>query len=216
MEKQSLIRHLARIGHQLLVLAIVAALALGATGCETARDYSLTRKLWSAGADFEGPVHHPAADPEVRLFEATAPPDILVQYSERKDNAPRSQRRAYFLLANQPLVDAGRKPRFVSPETATTLQPIPLRAATDAATNHPPTNALYATLAAGEPRLTLHGDAWEPGPYALPHYSSASATPTRVALTPLAVAGDVIMVGIAAGIIGAILWVSSGAPTGCR
>ena len=205
------------------VVASVLTIGLAAmtTGCETARDYSLTRKLWSPDADFEGRVHHPASDAEVKIFESTNPPDLLIQYNETKDNWKTTQRRAFFLLENQNRTGANRKPRFVSPDTAAKLSPIPLRTAAESPASPSEPVPLYAVLNATQNQLTLHGEHWDRGPYSLPQYSTSyGTTTTRVALTPLAVTGDVVMVGLAAGFVGGILWLaaksSHGLDVSCR
>ncbi len=47
----------------------------------------------------------------------------------------------------------------------------------------------------------------------LPVYPETSGTLTRVVLTPLAVAGDTVMVGAVAAVVGCVLWLEGGAPT---
>ncbi len=205
----------AKLGNQFIATALAVILLIGTTGCETARDFSLTRKLWSPEADFEGSEYHPAANSGVQLYESVNPPDILVQYNEAKDNSKTVTRRAYFLLENRSRTDTNRKPRFVSSDSAENLLPIPLLAAAEPVTATPP--QLYAVIRSNDNQLTLHGEHWDEGPYTLPHYSTSHPTTSRVVLTPFAVAGDVVMVGLAAGFVGAILWISAGAPMGnCR
>lgn len=217
MQRNSAADPAARICHQFIASLLVVTMAVMTGGCETARDYSLTRKLWSPDVDFDGPAHHPAANSDVQLFESTNPPDILVQYNEAQDNEKHTKRRAYFLLENQNRTGANRKPRFVSPDTAASLPTIPLRNAADPPASSSPPAPLYAVIRPNENRLTLHGEHWDQGPYTLPHYSTSRTTTARVAITPLALAGDVVMVGLAAGFVGAMLWISAGAPTGnCR
>jgi len=47
----------------------------------------------------------------------------------------------------------------------------------------------------------------------LPVYVETSGTPIRIVLTPFAVAGDTVMVGVVAAFVGFVLWVQCGAPT---
>jgi hypothetical protein len=47
----------------------------------------------------------------------------------------------------------------------------------------------------------------------LPVYVETSGTPTRVVFTPFAVAGDTVMVGAVAAVVGFLLWAQIGAPT---
>jgi len=46
-----------------------------------------------------------------------------------------------------------------------------------------------------------------------PVYTETSGTPTRIVLTPFAVAGDTVMVGAVAAVVGFLLWAQIGAPT---
>jgi hypothetical protein len=47
----------------------------------------------------------------------------------------------------------------------------------------------------------------------LPVYVEISGTPTRVVLTPFAMAGDTVMVGAAVAVVGFLSWAQIGAPT---
>jgi hypothetical protein len=47
----------------------------------------------------------------------------------------------------------------------------------------------------------------------LPVYVETSGTSIRIILTPFAVAGDSVMVGAVAAVIGFLLWAQIGAPT---
>jgi hypothetical protein len=47
----------------------------------------------------------------------------------------------------------------------------------------------------------------------LPVYAETSGTATRIVLTPFAVAGDTVMVGAVAAVVGFLMWAQIGAPT---
>ena len=47
----------------------------------------------------------------------------------------------------------------------------------------------------------------------LPVYIETSGTPIRIVLTPFAVAGDTVMVGAVAAVVGFLMWAQIGAPT---
>ncbi|MBI3879074.1 MAG: hypothetical protein HY301_03305 [Verrucomicrobia bacterium] len=186
--------------------AAVLALALGwlGTGCETARDVSLTHRLWS-GSDLESECF-PAANGRLLVHHSPAHDDFLVQYDEAKDRSTRVQPRSYFLRENADRLAARRKPNFVSKRSATDLTPVPVLAEPPATL---PTGG-YVLLAPDRAHFTMRVTGWPAGPYALPGYQVSDGTPARVALTPVAVAGDVVMVGLVAAIIGAWLWATSG------
>ena len=194
---------------QLISLTLAVSVTLVTTGCETARDYSLTRKLWSDGADLEGPYHRPAQQPNVQLFQTKTGDDLLVQYDELKDGRGTPTRRTYLLLENNSRTSAHQKPNFTAPTRIDELTAIPIRISA-APTAEPAT--LYAVIDEQRAQFTLHGEQWDRCPYSLPKYSTDHTPVARVALTPLALAGDVVMVGLAAGIVGAVLWVSAGGP----
>jgi len=48
--------------------------------------------------------------------------------------------------------------------------------------------------------------------YDFPVYPETCGTPTRIALTPFAVAGDTVMVGLVSAVVGFLLWVQMGGP----
>ena len=88
-----------------LVLSVLVS------GCETARDYSVTHKVWSyeEWRHFAGP----APEPHLALFETANRNDILVQYDEMSDTSGRIRRRAYLLYPNLERIQEKRRPEFV-------------------------------------------------------------------------------------------------------
>ena len=62
----------------------------------------------------------------------------------------------------------------------------------------------YALLGEGGGNFTLYRPGMGPTTHYLPSYRESSAALLRVALTPLAVSGDVVMVGCVAGIVAVV------------
>jgi hypothetical protein len=93
------------------------------------------------------------------------------------------------------------------------MKPIAVLPAQVAVTNLPPGPAAYAIVTKEERGFTLYRPPQPAATFDLPVYAETSGTPTRIALTPFAVAGDTVMVGVLAAGVGFLLWVQSGAPT---
>ena len=60
--------------------------------------------------------------------------------------------------------------------------------------------------------FVLHQPATAEQSFQLPVYVESAGTLPRVALTPFAVVGDTVMVGVAASVVGFVLWAQSGGP----
>jgi hypothetical protein len=93
------------------------------------------------------------------------------------------------------------------------MKPIATLPTQVAVTNLPPGLAAYAVLTKEGRGFTLCRPPQAAATYDLPVYAETSGTPTRIVLTPFAVAGDTVMVGAVAAVVGFFLWVQSGAPT---
>ncbi|MDB6122702.1 MAG: hypothetical protein JWQ71_1695 [Pedosphaera sp.] len=194
-------------GHWCLLIGLLPFIA----GCECARDYSLTGKLW------ENPqlINHrgPARDPHLKVFAGLDGKDVLVQYDEEQEKNTAIKRRAFFLLANRERVWAGKQPRFVSPQTADKLQAIPLYQGTNVIRTNAALQVAFLPEARQLRVITSEG---ELGTFGLPVYVDWHSTRNRVLLTPLAVTGDAIIVGSIVGIIGAYCMASSYAHGNCH
>ena len=189
-----------------MLSVILAALLAGmAGGCQTAKDCSLTYKLW--GNDRLRSFCEPAPEPNLALFDAESRQDVLVAYDSLSDQCDDIQRRAYFLEANRAIIAARKKPHFVPPNRAAGMKVIPVIGGPESVmTNAPGPFASFATT--NKSAFRLHRQGYPPEVCELPVYDDHSATFTRVALTPFAVAGDVVMVGVVAACIGAVMFVS--------
>ena len=198
----------ARHWHQ---FGIVAVFVLLLTGCRTVEKYSLTYRVWD-NEDWRK-FSEPAPSPNLALFEAANHADVLVQHDAFSEKHSKIERHAYYLRPNQPRTDAGTKPELVKPSVAHGMKPIPVLPTQGALTNQPPELPAYAVVTKEGRGFTLYRPMEPVSAFDLPVYVETSGTPTRIALTPFAVAGDTVMVGVVAAVVGFLLWAQIGAPT---
>ncbi len=194
-----------------LQLRLVAVLVLPLTGCTTVEDYSLTYRVWDT--DEWRKFSEPAPNPNLALFETTNHGDVLVQYDAFSEKRSTVKRLAYYLPPNQARTDPGTKPKLVNPSVADGMRPIPVLPAQAGLTHQAPEPSAYAVVTKEGRGFTLYWPTESASAFDLPVYAEASGTPTRVMLTPFAVAGDIVVVGTAATVVGFILWAQIGAPT---
>jgi len=192
------------------VAILLTGLALGLTGCETVQEYSLTYRLWD-NSDLKK-WNEPAVNPNLALFEDTNRADVLVCYDALSEKRSAVRAQAYYLKSNQARIAAKKKPKFVVPSAAGGLKSIPVLSAAETSKNLLPRPSAYAITTAGGRGFTLYKTNTASGPFALPVYVEASCAPARVVLTPLAMAGDTVMVGVVGSVAGFFWWMSSGAP----
>ena len=182
------------------------------TGCETAKKYSLTYRLWDS-ADMRR-FNEPASNPQLELSQSSKTNVVLVQYDEVRESNEAVKRRAYFLFRDEQKIKAGRKPTFISPEKVTGLKPVPLVYGDLLSTNVPAMGGNYATTSTNSHRFTLQLDGHGKGPYELPVYERKSGQVQRTVLTPFALAGDVVMVGFVAAFVALVTLCAGGASFG--
>jgi hypothetical protein len=198
----------ARLWHQ---FGLVAVFVLLLTGCTAVEKYSLTYRVWDN--DDWRKSSEPAPNPNLALFEATNHADVLVQYDAFSEKHSTVERHAYYLHPSQARTDAGTKPELVKPSVADGMKPIPVLPAQGALTNQPPDLPAYAVVTKEGRRFTLYRPMEPESAFDLPVYAETSGTPTRIVLTPFAVAGDTVMVGAAVAVVCFFLWAQIGAPT---
>ena len=133
--------------------------------------------------------------------------DVLVQYDEVREQDRRTQRRAFFANANRPRIESGLKPRFVSTNAAAGLEPIPILRAESG--QPVPPDGLCVVMAADRQAFTLHSDGQAAASVTLPTYGTTGGV-KKAFLTPLAVTGDTLVVGVTAGVMVAWAWAQSG------
>ena len=186
------------LARPLLSSLLAASLMAAGAGCESVREHSLTVRLWE-----DESLRHPsmsAQEPNLALFRSPAGGDVLVIYDELREGADRTVRRAYFLDANLQRVKQRTKPVFVSADQADTMTPVPVI--------HPgamPPAPPYAVFRTNVCLFTLRLETGERGPYALPVYEAGSAQVARATLTPFALVGDLVVVGVGVGAIGGFI-----------
>jgi len=180
---------------------MAACLLLTQTGCECARDYSLTYKLWN-NSELRN-YYEPASEPRLQLFHEPASGDVLAVYDEAHETRSAIHRRAYFVNRNRLRIDSRRKPHFVNPDRASSLTLISPATLIPVSTGGG--SDLQAVVSTNGQQFTLNGD-FGGHTYQLPVYPDQSGVAGRVLLSPFAVAGDVVMVGIVAGVVAAYMY----------
>jgi hypothetical protein len=162
-------------------------------GCQSARDVSLTGRLWQ-----ERDYVVPAPSPHLALLRTAQ--GILVQYDASFERNGDLRRQAYYLEPNVQRIAAGQKPVFTEASKAGALNLISIF-------SQPPTNGpqpeLYAVCTSNQCQFTVYRPGEAFGPCDLPVYKDQQETATQLALTPLAVTGDASIVAAIAG----YLWV---------
>ena len=150
----------------------------------------VTKALWQSG-DLEA-WKQPDANSNLRLFAAKQPGDILVVYNEYNERSGATRTRAYWLIQNQKILKDGHAPHFVKPENAAGCATIPVFLASTNEIDLPPA---FALLAANSRSFTLHSPDGAVGSYDLPYYNDGKGKYEKFALTPLATAADITIVG---------------------
>ena len=169
---------------------------------------SLTSKLWHSPAFCN--FNEPAAKPDLKLFQHEGPADVLVQYNEVREKDGSVRRRTFFLNRNIERLQAGRKPQFVHATTVAGLKPVPVLAR---GSGQPaPATGLHATVSEDWQTFTLHANGQVLDTFRLPTYETPGGKVQKTLLTPLTVTGDVVIVGLYAAAVAAVLWVQSGGP----
>lgn len=180
---------------------LVALLLPGVSGC-------LTSGLWSD--DFSNSdLHWGSTNEPPRLYQTKDGKDVIVCYVERRSSDSATADRAYLLFANQRQVEAGHKPGFIKPARANGLKPVPFISG-EVSQADPNDESLRAVGQHEGNRFTLVSKGHELGSFGLPQYSGINNRAAQIFLTPLAVTGDVVIVGLAVGsVFGVILLVNS-------
>jgi hypothetical protein len=165
-------------------LALMPLLLLSQTAC-------LTPRLWNEA--HEKSFREPASDPRLIISQSTPHNDFLVQYDEHSERNEAIVRRAFFLKANRAKLERSAKPAFVNPALAQTLPTIPI------ATPDAPAGPVPRAIAENQGRrFTVLDHTGAIGPVDLPVYpermTNIGRDLARVALTPFALAADIIIV----------------------
>jgi len=163
-----------------------------------------TKALWDT-ADLEA-VKEPAANLNLRLFDAKRNEDLLVVYDEYSERNDGVRTRAYWLNQNQARVDLRRVPHFTSPGLMRDLSPVPVFYAAPGETNW--TFALYAVVETNRQSFTLYSNNGKTSRHDLPTYNDGWGRVEKIALFPVAVTADATIV---AGFVG-YMYLQGGGP----
>jgi hypothetical protein len=134
----------------------------------------------------------PATSPNLRLFAAKQPDDILVVYDEYSERSGATHTRAYWLNQNQKRIDERHAPHFVDANNSLGCTAVPVVLAS---TNQIAFPLPYAVVATNGQFFTLHLNNGTIEPHDLPCYNDHKGKIEKFALTPLATAADVTIVG---------------------
>ena len=162
------------------------------TGCGTP---GVSGHLWSANwATFS----EPAPEPHLAVMKQSARGDFLVEYDELPASADKTIRRSYLLLANDSKVESGRKPAFEKQPASQEGDRFPVYQQSEEMGLHL-TNS-YVRFKPYTRSLEIIDGGGSLGQHSLPVYQVTSGVPTKVLLTPFAVAADLTVVGFFVGV----------------
>jgi len=176
-------------------LALLLPLLASAGGCAT-------RVLWSG--DALNKWNAPARQPNLCLYQARGQDDFLIVYNELSERRDVIRPRAYFLRRNQGRIDHNQPPEFIDPTNAIGLKAVPIFFQTNAPMISVPPFP-RAVAGAGEQSFDLISGGQIIGSYQLPAYKEGFGNAERLAITPLAAAADLTIVG---GVV--VYWVAVG------
>lgn len=159
----------------------------------------ITKQLWEQKAFCE-----PASPPNLELSFDRQRKDVLVQYDEISERSYKTRHRAYFLYENLKRLENRHRPRFVSPVPS--LIPLQILAPEQSSGVYLD-QELYAISATNSTSFALYSNGRELGSYELPVYRDGVQLAGQIALTPLTVTADVVIVGT---VVGVILWAETG------
>jgi hypothetical protein len=157
-------------------VGMVLLVALLGPGCETAREYSLTYKVWDKGS---GPSCRPAMEPELAVFVSETYPDVLVTYNALDERADIISRRAYFLHTNEARIAMREKPLYVQPWVAMNMRAVPIVRTTNAVTKAGMAVRYPVSTASGS-SFELYRDGRSEGTHDLPVFEAGMGTTARV------------------------------------
>src|SRR4051794_40203060 len=113
-------------------------------GCEVVKEHSFTGRLWSD--TFLNNYHTPADNPGAKAFLKADQKDVLVTYDEQQERNDDVKSRAFYVLENKRLLEARKKPHFVSAKSAVGLMEVPILWQTNNfETNTPATALIFST-----------------------------------------------------------------------
>jgi len=164
---------------------LLAAQAMLLSGCATSA-------VWRTGQFAR--YSEPADPSNLSLFYSSQNQDVLVEYSEAREDDDSIRRRAYWLHENAERLKERQKPRFVSLAQEQGLVSIPL-VQSAAQPDSSLAEGLYAVVSTNGDAFALYTAGKKEGSYELPVYPDDSGRVKQVLLTPPAVVADATIVG---------------------
>jgi hypothetical protein len=189
---------------------LLASVLAAATGCETVHNYSFTAKLWETHDFLKW--SEPAPGPNLALYQSENHRDILVLYDAWSEKHSVVKRQAYYARSSRTQVAAGKRPVLLDPRLPARASPIPILQSIEPGTNPPPSLPLFAFVTKQGREFTLCQPGLQDETFELPVYLENSGTAARLGLTPFAVVGDTVLVGLAASVVGFLIWAGIGCP----
>jgi hypothetical protein len=157
----------------------------------------VTKGLWENG-NLEA-WNQPAANPNLRLFEAKPTGNLLVVYDEYSERRNSIHTRAFWLNENQKPLAEHYMPHFVSASSTPGLISIPVFFAHTNQSCLPPPP--YAIVATNGQSLIFHLRDGLVSSYDLPFYNDGKGKVEKFILTPVAVTADATIVGSILGLL---------------
>jgi hypothetical protein len=149
----------------------------------------------------------PAGNSNLHLFAAKQSADILVVYDEYSERSDATRTRAYWLNENRKLINDRRSPHFTSTNVSVGCTAVPvIPTGTHQINLSPP----YAVVATNGQSFTLYLDGDTIESHDLPFYNDQKGKVEKFALTPLATAADITILG---GFLG-YCWLGGAASSG--
>jgi hypothetical protein len=163
-----------------------------------------TSALWEEGRFAR--FHEPANPPGLRLYRAPENADVLVEYMESLDSDESRRPRSYWLDKNAARLKDRQEPVFSSRTKEGSLEPIPILDSLPS-TDSRRQLGLYAVASTNGCEFTLYSGEKSLGAFVLPVYQDKSGLAKQVALTPIAVAANLTIIG---GLIFVVAWSEGG------
>ncbi len=171
-----------------LLLASTTLLCCG-SGC-------VTHALWTRNSFDEW--NEPAPSPNLHLFLGPQNKDFLAVYDEYCARHDVTRTRAYWVYENDSHTAKRHRPDFTSTNASQGLTPVPVFLELPAGTNAP--DFLYARMLSPGAEFVVYSGNREVSSHSLPTYNDGEGLPTRIALTPVTVTADAIIVGTVLGV----------------
>lgn len=173
-----------------ILLLIAVCLVPWLTGCESVKDRTLTGRLWEAT---ESSHREPAGKINLSLYQTVNHGDVLVRYDEALETGRNLKERAFLLWANEKKLKAGRKPFFLSRDSASKIESQPMQIISKSDTNAMAREDLQAIIDPDGRHFTIVSLGKEIGAFCLPTYgvSTTGDKIKRALLLPATVAADV-------------------------